>query len=279
MNYIEANFFIDPLHPYDDILTNDLAEIGFESFLPTEKGIQAYIQEDAFALSKIEEVIARYQPEVTINLQHQLIPEQNWNANWESNFEPIEVDGLCRIRAPFHPSNPDFKFEICIEPKMSFGTGHHETTYLMLHSLLQMKLSGKAVLDMGCGTSVLAILAAKLGAAAVTAIDNDPWSFQNSLENCELNDCKEIVVKLGDAALLEGLKFDLVIANINRNILLQDLSTYVQSMNPESVILLSGFFDVDAPQLIEHAQQQGLTFLDKLTRNNWALLSFQKQHE
>ena len=276
MDYIEVTFEITPLHPFDDILTTDLAGIGFESFINSENGLLAYIQENDFKAEKLKSLIQQYNNgECKITYEQKVIPSQNWNAAWESNFEPIEVDGICIVRAPFHQKNPSFKYDLLIEPKMSFGTGHHETTYLMLQQLLHLEVKNKAVLDMGCGTSVLALLAAKLEAKSILAIDNDSWSYENSLENCALNNCLGIEVKLGDASLLNGRSFDLILANINRNILMQDMAQYVAALNPKGELLISGFFDVDASSLIEHAKTLGLQLKQKLVKNSWALIHFQ----
>ena len=276
MDYIEINFVISPLHPYDDILTAELANIGFESFVATADGLQAYIQKDAFDLQQLDTLLDHYKKEdCKIGYQQILIPSQNWNATWESNFEPIDVDGICSVRAPFHPKQEGIKFDIIIEPKMSFGTGHHETTFMMLHQMLQLPIAGKSILDMGCGTSVLAILAAKLHAKSVLAIDNDVWSYENSIENCALNTYPEIEVKLGDAALLHDKKFDIILANINRNILLNDMSIYAAALQLDGKLLMSGFFAVDAPLIMECASKLGLKFIQQQTKNNWALLHFQ----
>ena len=277
MDYIEINFEIEPLHPYDDILTAELAELGFESFVNSEKGLQAYIQHNLFDVTKFDTLLAHYKAhDCKLAYEQKLIPAQNWNATWESNFEPIEVNGVCRVRAPFHEKNSAFTYDIVIEPKMSFGTGHHETTFMMLQQLLSLDLKNKSLLDMGCGTSVLAILASKLQAKPVHAIDNDTWSYENSIENCERNNATEIVVKLGDASLLQEQQFNFILANINRNILLNDLPLYYNSLTSEGELLISGFFLVDCPLLIEATANLGLKKKHKLVKNNWALLHFKK---
>ncbi|MBL0049882.1 MAG: 50S ribosomal protein L11 methyltransferase [Bacteroidetes bacterium] len=277
MDYIEVNFELVPLHPFDDILTAELAEVGFESFVNLDTGLQAFIQKGLFDAAKLAKLLAAYAERgCKISFTKKEIPAQNWNASWESNFEPIDVDGICTVRAPFHPKTATAKYDIIIEPKMSFGTGHHETTYLMLQQLLAMNIAGKSLLDMGCGTSVLAILAAKLTAKEVLAIDNDSWSYENSLENCALNSCPQICVKLGDAALLKGHKFNIILANINRNILLNDMFHYYAALEEKGELLISGFFDVDTPLLFEHAQKLGFHLVKKITKNNWALIGLQK---
>lgn len=277
MEYIEVNLKITPLHPYDELITVDLAALGYESFITTPTGLQSYIPQSNYAADKLAALVQQYNDtECSVSYEALVIPSQNWNASWESNFEAIDVDGKCGVRAPFHTKNPAHQYDIVIEPKMSFGTGHHETTYLMLHSLLGMELSNKSILDMGCGTSVLAILAALKSAKSVTAIDNDAWSYENSLENCKLNNCLAIEVKLGDVALIKDKMFNLILANINRNILLADMKHYVASLQKEGELLISGFFEVDAPALIEEAEKLQLHLKNKLVKNNWCLLHFQK---
>jgi ribosomal protein L11 methyltransferase len=277
MDYIELNFKVKPALPFEDILTAELAELGFESFVSNENGLLAYIQYPAFDAKKLDELIADLQEKnCSVAFKQNVIKSQNWNASWESSFEPIDVLGQCRVRAPFHEKIASYSYDIVIEPKMSFGTGHHETTFMMLQQLLQLDLQNKAVLDMGCGTSVLAILAAKRKAKSVLAIDNDSWSYENSIENCVLNGCPEIEVKLGDAGLLKSNQFDLILANINRNILMQDMSIYSESLKEKGELFLSGFFDVDAELLIACAEKLKLKFKQKQSKNQWALLHFQK---
>ncbi len=278
MEYIELNFEIIPAQPFEDILTAELAELGFESFAVNDTGLLAYIQGPMFDSAKLDLLLQEFkEKDCTIRFSQKVIESQNWNATWEASFEPIDVDQSCRVRAPFHPKQKDSAYDIVIEPKMSFGTGHHETTFMMLSQLLQLPLENKSVLDMGCGTSVLAILAAMRNAHPVLAIDNDQWSYENSIENCALNNCSQIDIKLGDAALLKGLKFDYILANINRNILLNDMSHYINALEPKGELLMSGFFDVDAALLIDCAQKLGLNFVKKQTKNEWALLHFQNK--
>ena len=201
MDYIEIDVSIEPLVPFSDILVAELADLGFESFVNSERGLQAYIQHHLFDSEKVNSLLLQYnKDDCKISFQQKNIPAQNWNAQWESSFEPIEVDGECIVRAPFHSKPANIKYDIVIEPKMSFGTGHHETTYLMLQRLLHLPLKNKSLLDMGCGTSVLAILAAQLGANPILAIDTDEWAYENSKENCALNECSQIVVKLGNSS-------------------------------------------------------------------------------
>ncbi|MCL4152991.1 UNVERIFIED_CONTAM: hypothetical protein GTU68_028847, partial [Idotea baltica] len=201
------------------------------------------------------------------------IEQVNWNSEWEKNFTPIEVDELVSIRAPFHP-NPNLKYDIVIEPKMSFGTGHHETTHMMVQHLLKMDLTNKKVLDMGCGTGILAILAEMKGATPLDAIDIDNWCYLNSIENVERNNCKHISVYEGDASLLINKKYDVIIANINRNILLNDIKIYADCLNAGGVLLLSGFYQEDIPIIDAEVSKFNMKLEEFIERNNWVALKY-----
>lgn len=277
MNYIELKVEVSPLEIGRDIVVAELAEIGFESFDDFEKGVRAYIQEVDYDRDLLKQVSIFSNENFTINYKEELIEEQNWNATWEKSFEPIDVLGQCFIRAPFHDVKENFKYNIEIEPKMSFGTGHHETTHLMVEELLGMNLEGKNVLDMGCGTGVLAILCKLKGAQNVCAIDIDEWAFENTLENVERNNCNSIEVLKGGAELLDGKMFDVVIANINRNILLSDMVYYFKSMKANSEILLSGFFSSDKESLIKEASKYGGELIAEKNKNDWTLLHLNKK--
>lgn len=276
MNYIEYDFKIEPQGVASEILVAELAEWGFESFVDTERGILAYIQESLWNEHILDEIYILKSEEFLITYSFRIIEQVNWNEEWEKNFDPISVDGLCTVRAPFHPKT-DTKYDIIIEPKMSFGTGHHETTYMMLQFLLQTDFSRKSVLDMGCGTSVLAIMSEKRGATKITAIDIDDWCVENSIENIQRNDCKCIEVKLGDASLLKNEHFDVVIANINRNILLNDLSLYAATLSQNGMVLLSGFYKSDMPVILEECSKHGLSFVENLERNEWVAVKCVKK--
>ncbi|MFJ1262447.1 50S ribosomal protein L11 methyltransferase [Capnocytophaga canis] len=276
MNYIEYDFKIEPQGVASEILVAELAEWGFESFVDTERGILAYIQESLWNEHILDEIYILKSEEFLITYSFRTIEQVNWNEEWEKNFDPISVDGLCTVRAPFHPKT-DTKYDIIIEPKMSFGTGHHETTYMMLQFLLQTDFSGKSVLDMGCGTSVLAIMSEKRGTTKITAIDIDDWCVENSIENIQRNDCKCIEVKLGDASLLKNEHFDVVIANINRNVLLNDLSLYAATLSQNGMVLLSGFYKSDMPVILEECSKHGLSFVENLERNEWVAVKCVKK--
>lgn len=273
--YIEYNFTVTPREPATEILIAQLGFVGFESFVENEKGVTAYIQKLDWNTHILEEVSILNSEEFVISYDKKEVEQTNWNAEWEKNFEPIQVDNLVSIRAPFH-ENPNLEYDIVIEPKMSFGTGHHETTHMMVQHLLEIDLQDKKTLDMGCGTGILAIFAEMKGAKPIDAIDIDNWCYENSLENAERNKCKHISVYEGDSALLSGKKYDVIIANINRNILLADMKTYTNCLNSNGILLLSGFYEEDIPIINQEVVSQGLTFHKKIERNNWVALRYIK---
>ena len=273
-SYIGYHFSIEPKELGSEILIAELGEKAFESFTETEKGIDAFVQKDLWDENILEGVFILQSDEFTIEYTFEEIEQINWNEEWEKNFEPIDVDGTCHVRAPFHPKTTA-EFDIVIEPKMSFGTGHHETTHMMIQHLLDMNVAGLKTLDMGCGTAILAILAEMKGAQPIDAIDIDNWCYLNSIENAARNNCKHITVYEGDATLLPGKKYDLIIANINRNILLNDMQYYAACLNPKGILLLSGFYEEDVPFLETSCTEKGLTFIKKLNRNNWVSLKFE----
>lgn len=271
--YIGYDFNVSPLQPGVEILIAELGYAGFESFVETEVGVIAYIQKEEWLESILDDIQVLNSKEFKISYEFKEIEQVNWNAEWERSFEPIVVSDVVTVRAPFH-EKPKTKYDIIIEPKMSFGTGHHETTHMMIEHILKADLNNKTVLDMGCGTGVLAILAEKKGAAKVDAIDIDNWCYINSLENVERNACKLVNVHEGDASLLNNKRYDVIIANINRNILLNDLSTYVNCLNDEAIILLSGFYKDDIPIIEETCNNLGLTHVETIEKNHWVALKF-----
>ena len=275
MNYTQVIVVVEPLIVGREILIAELAELGFESFVDTETGFEAYIPESEFKKKEFEAIPLLADKEFTISYQITSIEQQNWNQQWEESFEPIEVESRLLIRAPFHQAPPKNVLDIIIEPKMSFGTGHHETTYLMAKRLLDLSLENKSILDMGCGTGILAILAKKKKCGNILAIDNDEWAYTNCIENCQRNHV-DIEVVLGDAHDIKNNKFDVIIANINRNILLRDMHIYADALNDKGLLLLSGFFMVDKNILMELAQQLGLKLHFEATKNEWAMLELIK---
>ncbi|MDC1237870.1 50S ribosomal protein L11 methyltransferase [Polaribacter sp.] len=271
--YIEYNFTFSPKEPISEILIAELGNVGFESFVETENGVTAYIQKTDWSAEILADVFVLNSDEFSIEYNQNEVPQTNWNAEWEKNFEPIQVDDLVSIRAPFH-ENPNLKYDIVIEPKMSFGTGHHETTHMMVQHLLQLDLENKKVLDMGCGTGILAIFAEMKGAKPLDAIDIDNWCYENSIENVTRNNCENISIYEGDATLLVDKKYDVIIANINRNILLMDMKVYTNCLEAGGILLLSGFYEQDIPVIDAEVSKYGLKLEKFIQRNNWVALKY-----
>jgi ribosomal protein L11 methyltransferase len=274
MNYIEISVRVEPKEPGSDILIAQLSELGFESFVETDEGFLAYVQEEDFSVEEIEFTFGDYIDIFKIEFSSKLIPKQNWNKEWESNFQPIEVDSKCYIRAPFHEKKEGFLFDVIIEPKMSFGTGHHDTTQLMIRILMLLNVKNKSLLDMGCGTGVLAIVSSMLGADPILAIDIDDWSYENTVENLTKNNINNVLVNKGDAQLLEGKKFHAILANINKNVLLTDMLIYKNALKENGDIVLSGFFETDINELKAQAENLGLKYEGRYVSNQWAALHF-----
>ena len=273
--YIGYHFTIAPLELGSEILIAELGEKAFESFIETETGVSAFVQKELWDTNILEDIQILSNPEFKIEYTFEEIEQVNWNEEWEKNFEPIDVDGKCHVRAPFHEKT-SAEYDIVIEPKMSFGTGHHETTHMMIQHILETDFTNKKTLDMGCGTAILAILAEMKGAQPIDAIDIDNWCYLNSIENAERNNCKHISVYEGDATLLIGKKYDIIIANINRNILLNDMQQYVACLNENGILFLSGFYTEDIPLISESCTSKGLTYVKQFERNNWVALKFVK---
>jgi len=275
INYIGYVFTVSPKEPATEILIAQLGLAGFESFVENEDGVSAYIQEGDWNATIIEDIQILNSDEFEISYVEEVIEQVNWNSEWEKNFNPIQVNDMVSIRAPFH-DDPNLKYDIVIEPKMSFGTGHHETTHMMVQQLIDMDLTNKKVLDMGCGTGILAIFAEMKGANPIDAIDIDNWCYLNSIENVERNNCSNISVFEGDAALLKSKKYDVIIANINRNILLNDMEAYMNCLNPNGAILFSGFYKEDVSVIDAVVSKYGLKLDRTIERNNWVSLKYMK---
>ena len=273
--YIAYEFSVTPKNPATEILIAELGHVGFESFVENDTGVTAYIQKQEWNTNILDDLYILGSAEFKIKYSHYEVIQTNWNKEWEKNFNPIQVDGQVSVRAPFH-ENPSLKFDIVIEPKMSFGTGHHETTHMMIQHLLALDLENKKVLDMGCGTGILAIFAEMKGAQPTDAIDIDSWCYQNSKENVQRNGCKHITVLEGDSSLLKGKKYDVIIANINRNILLSDMKIYTDCLHQEGILLLSGFYKADIAIIESEVVKHGLVFDKMIQRNSWVALKYLK---
>ena len=276
MNYIACTFSNPKNEALKDMFTELLGNIGFDSFMDEDDGFTAYCTENAFNKETLDGLLSLDQLSDVQILKKEIIPDQDWNATWESSYEPVVIDNTCRIRAPFHEADSSYKYDLCIEPKMSFGTAHHETTAQIIKLMLTEDFRGKDVLDMGSGTGVLAILAKKLGSAKTVAIDNDEWAYRNALDNVKLNDENEIIVELGDANSLNNRQFDIIIANINRNILLRDMHEYVKCLKKGGKIFFSGFYEADLQLIRKEAERLGLSYLNHIKKNEWTAAVFKK---
>ena len=278
MKYLEFAFHTTPCtEVVNDVLSAVLGEVGFESFVEQADGIAAYIQKDLYSENALKEALANFPlPDTQVEHTYQEAEDKDWNEEWEKNFfQPIIIGDRCVIHSTFHHDIPQVEYDIVINPQMAFGTGHHETTSLIIGELLDNNLQGKSLLDMGCGTSILAILARMRGAVPCTAIDIDEWCVRNSLENIELNGVDRISVFQGDASALKGKgPFDVIIANINRNILLNDMKQYVSCMHPGSELCMSGFYVDDIPVIQAEAERNGLHFVHHKEKNRWAAVKF-----
>jgi len=274
VTYIELNVEFKELEPWRDILVAELSELGFESFVETKTGLLSYIQESLFKPDMMPSILSN---DAIDSHTIQTIAEQNWNAEWEKNFDPVFVDSKLAIVAPFHEKPTGFEQVITIMPKMSFGTGHHQTTWLVSKRLFDLDLKNKDVLDMGTGTGILAILAEKLGSNSVFAPDIDQWSFENAIENCAMNNCSKIEVAIGGDELLTNKFFHIIIANINKNVLIQHFSVYSTSLLSNGILLISGFFETDRDDLVREASKHGFIFDSIFTKEGWAMIQFLKK--
>ena len=275
MKTFEYTFTAPSSDVQHDMLTTMLAEIGFDSFMDDERCLKAYCSAECRDDMAVESLLSEPAFFGVQLLKVEEMPDKDWNELWEASYQPVVVNERCRVRAPFHEPDTSFEFDLVIEPKMSFGTANHETTAQIIQLMLETDFRGKTVLDMGSGTAVLAILAKKLGAAQTVAIDNDEWAYRNAFTNCELNGITDIEVVLGDAAAISG-SYDVVLANINRNILLRDMHCYVAAMNAGAHIFFSGFYTEDLPSIQAEAERLGLRYCRHLSRNNWVAVEFCK---
>ncbi len=272
MNYISVNIILKDNQTEDaaDMVAAWLSDAGFDSFTSTGEGLQAFIPETLFDEKSVAAKLNWINERVPLEWETQPIADKNWNEEWEKSYQPVAIDGRCYIRAPFHKPDPAFEFDLIIEPKMSFGTAHHETTHMMIQLILEHHWHNKTFLDMGCGTGVLAVLASKMGAKNGMAIDNDTWAFENTKENLQRNNIPNIDAILGDEQMINGHQFDIILANINRNILLQHIPSYLNALNPGGKIFMSGFYEEDVPVLLKAFDDSGLRLLEKRALNHWS---------
>lgn len=276
MQYTEVDFTLTPASPWNDVLAAELGEIGFESFVTTDEGLTAYISSDQFNEDVMKKVETLNSDLVEASYVFRPYQVQNWNEEWEKNFSPIEIDTRCIVYASFHNIEKEYDYRILIDPKMSFGTGHHATTFLMLSSLLELNVENHRVLDMGCGTAVLAILARMKGATDLKAIDNNEWAYTNSKENVEKNNLDKIDVLLGEEELIGDEPYDTILANINKNIILNQLPIYAKALKTGGTLLTSGFYHYDVQDIQAKAEACGLEFVLTRTDRNWSVIQFTK---
>ena len=276
MEYTEVDISLKDVNPFADIIVASLNEIDFESYIEDENGIKAYVQTHLLDKNAVIEIISEISELCELTFTISKVKQENWNQQWESNFEPVVINDKCVIRAHFHQPIHDVDFEIIITPKMSFGTGHHETTSLVMNEMFSLDFNNRSVLDMGCGTGVLAILASKLGANTLVGIDFDEWAVENAEENSVLNSIDNIDYIHGDADAIGDATFDIIVANINRNIILQDIEKYVGAMNEESEIIFSGFLKEDIPLILDKSEQLGLDLVVSKNKNKWQMLYLKK---
>lgn len=279
MDYLELTITINPRNPWADILTAELSELGFDSFVETETGIQAYAPLDTVELTKAIEnsILSSDNEGFDIEFTQKTIPHQNWNAQWESDFHPVEVEEYLTIVAPFHSKEDKRGMIVEIQPQMSFGTGHHQTTWLMAKALFEIGTMPLNVLDMGTGTGVLAVIVEKLGANSILGIDIEDWTVINAKENIERNQCSKIEILCGDVNLISGKEFGLIIANINKNVLKSHIESYSKSITKNGILLLSGFFESDVNELIEYSSAFDLKMLKIYSKETWAGIQFIKE--
>ncbi|HVW95789.1 MAG TPA: 50S ribosomal protein L11 methyltransferase [Mucilaginibacter sp.] len=279
MNYTELQFTTQPAEEYQqDLLINALSEIGFDTFEETDNGFRAYIPSNTFIQSSLDEILTVYQDIFPFSYVTTAIPQKNWNEVWESNFEPIELGDQIHVRASFHQAKQEFRYEIVIDPKMAFGTGHHQTTSMMLETMLETNFENTKVLDMGCGTGILAIMASKLGASEITAIDFDPVCYESTIENALLNAVENIEVICGSKEVIPDKQYHVILANINRNILLDQMARYNEALMPGGEICFSGFYEHPDLEIIRNsAENLGMKYLSHKKNNDWVAAKFVKK--
>ncbi len=275
MKYIEVEFTFNPEEIDGEIVLAEISDLAFESFAEEDGKILAYAQEEDFDASALKDF--QWLKDNPVKFKQNQINDINWNEEWEKNFDPIEVSDNCIVRATFHNVEKEYEYDLLIDPKMSFGTGHHATTHLVLKNMFQFNFEGSQVLDMGAGTGVLAVLAIKLGADHALAIDNNPWAFENAMDNVKLNDCEgKITVEIGESELIQGKTFNYILANINRNVILADLPHYEKALAKDGALLVSGIMNHDVQFVLDKAKEVGLVLDSLEEKDNWNLFVFKK---
>ena len=276
MKYIEVDIEIEKSEVFSDIVVARLNEIEFETFLENENGVRCYIQAILFDKKKLDIELDKIKKFTKLNFNINHVAQKNWNEEWEKNFKPVQINSNCLIRSEFHKNNGNFKDEIIITPKMSFGTGHHETTFLMINELYNLDLNDKSILDMGSGTGVLSIVASKKGAKQVVGIDIDEWAFQNSIDNAKLNNTENISFLHGDIKLIENQDFDIILANINRNIIEKDIEVYYDYLVKNGDLLISGFLEEDIDFIINLSVNNRFNVINKKNKGQWSMVHLRK---
>jgi ribosomal protein L11 methyltransferase len=276
MEYIEVDIEIEKSEVFSDIVVARLNEIEFETFLENDNGVRCYIQAKLFDKKKLDIELDKIKQYTKLNFNINHVAQKNWNEEWEKNFKPVQINSYCLIRSEFHNNSGNFKDEIIITPKMSFGTGHHETTFLMINELYNLDLNDKSILDMGSGTGVLSIVASKNGAKQVVGIDIDEWAFQNSIDNAKLNNTENISFLHGDIKLIENQDFDIILANINRNIIEKDIEEYYNLLSDKGDLLISGFLVEDVDFIINLSINNRFNVINKKNKGQWSMVHLRK---
>ena len=276
MEYIEVDIKIEKSEVFSDIVVARLNEIEFETFLENDNGVRCYIQATLFDKKKLDIELDKIKQYTKLNFNINHVAQKNWNEEWEKNFKPVQINSHCLIRSEFHNNSGNFKDEIIITPKLSFGTGHHETTFLMINELYNLDLNDKSILDMGSGTGVLSIVASKNGAKQVVGIDIDEWAFQNSIDNAKLNNTQNISFLHGDIKLIENQDFDIILANINRNIIEKDIEEYYNLLSDKGDLLISGFLVEDVDFIINLSINNRFNVINKKNKGQWSMVHLRK---
>tara|TARA_S200000501_G_C20820668_1_gene742669 strand:- start:928 stop:1761 length:834 start_codon:yes stop_codon:yes gene_type:complete len=276
MEYIEVDIRLKEVTPYSEILIARLNEIEFESFYEYDYGLKGYVQTQLLDKDKLKNIISEISEQTELSFTLHKLKQKNWNAHWESNYLPVSINENCVIRADFHNAISDVKYEIIITPKMSFGTGHHQTTSLVMNKMFDLEFKGRSVLDVGCGTGILSVLASKLGAIDIVALDIDNWAFENAQENATLNNISDIHFVYGNISSVINRKYDIILANINRNTILNDLTFYSEAMYDYSDIILSGFLEKDVSVILKESAKFGLELVVSKNKEKWQMLHLRR---